>query len=70
MMIINLFFSEYEQRTWCISASPYTLQVATGSCDGVGCLWFLNYKSPLRFFAGHLDDILVKLLNMVLWLSY
>ncbi|XP_060859764.1 uncharacterized protein LOC132936966 isoform X2 [Metopolophium dirhodum] len=52
-------YNEHEHRTWCIAASPYSLQVATGSCEGASCLWFLNYKRPLRMFIGHLDDILV-----------
>ncbi|CAI6354878.1 unnamed protein product [Macrosiphum euphorbiae] len=52
-------YNEHEHRTWCIAASPYSLQVATGSCEGASCLWFLNYKRPLRMFMGHLDDILV-----------
>ncbi|XP_016656516.1 uncharacterized protein LOC100569295 isoform X14 [Acyrthosiphon pisum] len=52
-------YNGHEHRTWCIAASPYSLQVATGSCEGASCLWFLNYKRPLRMFIGHLDDILV-----------
>ncbi|XP_060844677.1 uncharacterized protein LOC132924402 isoform X3 [Rhopalosiphum padi] len=52
-------YNEHEHRTWCIAACPYSLQVATGSCEGASCLWFLNYKRPLRIFMGHLDDILV-----------
>ncbi|VVC25853.1 Hypothetical protein CINCED_3A024820 [Cinara cedri] len=52
-------YDEYEHRTWCITACPYSLQVATGSSEGSSCLWFLNYKRPLRIFSGHLDDILV-----------
>jgi WD40 repeat protein len=58
--LYSQFYSGHDQKTWCIATCSNSLQLAIGLCDGISCLWFLNYKQPLRFYSGHLDDVLVR----------
>lgn len=47
---------------WAVDVSPLGVYIATGSHDKTARLWSLERNYPLRIFAGHVQDVDVRIL--------
>ncbi|XP_055387838.1 TAF5-like RNA polymerase II p300/CBP-associated factor-associated factor 65 kDa subunit 5L [Condylostylus longicornis] len=50
-------FIGHNHPIWCLSESPITSYVATGSKDLTAKLWSLHRKYPLITYVGHAEDV-------------
>lgn len=56
-----LIYSGHEYPIWCIDESSNGCYAATGSRDTTARLWSYERKFPVKVYAGHTQDVDVRL---------